>query len=163
MKSILFGCGTRDVTASVGMLSLRLTFGLLMLFGHGLPKLKKFDAIIENKTFYTPDFFPLSWMNLQVSLGAAIAAELGAAALIIIGLGTRWAAFILGFTMVVAAFAHLNEAAWIYQVGSTKPFKELALLYLAAMIGIILAGPGRYSLDAVLDKPRKGGRMKISL
>ena len=101
MKSFLFGCGTRDATASLGILALRLGFGLMMPIGHGLPKLKNFDKIIENKAFYTPEFFPLNWMNLQVSLGAAIAAELGAAALIIIGLGTRWAAFILGFTMVV--------------------------------------------------------------
>ena len=162
MKHFFFACGTRDTTASIGILALRLSFGLMMLIGHGIPKLQDFDQIIENKAFYTPDFFPLNWMSLQVSLGATIAAELGAAALIVIGLTTRWAAFLLGFTMVVAAFAYLNEAMWFFQPGSGKPFKELALLYLAAMIALILTGPGRYSLDALLDKERKG-KLKIAL
>lgn len=162
MKQFLFACGTRDTTASVGILALRLSFGLMMLLGHGLPKLQNFQKIIENKAFYTPDFFPLNWMSMPVSLGAAIVAELGCAALIIIGLSTRWAAFILGFTMVVAAFAVLNDAMWFFQPGSGKPFKELALLYLVAMIALILTGPGRFSIDALIDKPRRG-KMKIAL
>ena len=163
MKSFLFACGTRDVTASVGILALRLIFGLMMLFGHGLPKLKNFKAILDNKQkdFPTPDFFPLNWMSEAVSLGSAVATEVGASILIIIGLSTRWAAFGLGFTMVVAAFFVLNQAPWFFSPGVSSA-KELALLYLAAMIGLILTGPGRYSIDAMIDKPRKG-RMKISL
>ena len=161
MKAILFGCGTRDITASVGILALRLIFGLMMLFGHGIPKLKKFDAIVENG-FYTPDFFPFTWMNKAVSLGTAAGIEVGASILIIIGLGSRWAAFLLGFTMVVAAFAFLGNAPWFAAPGLSDT-REPALMYLAVMIGLILAGPGRYSLDALIDKPRKGGRMKISI
>ncbi len=163
MKSLLFGCGTRDITASVGILALRLGFGLLMLIGHGWPKLKNFQAILDNKErdFPTPDFFPLNWMNETVSLGAVVTAEFFAAILIILGMGTRWAAFLLGFTMVVAAFVVLGNAPWFTGPG-VPASKEPALLFLLAMIGIILAGPGRYSVDAMIDKPRKG-RMKISL
>ena len=160
MKQFLFGCGTRDATASVGIFVLRLTFGLLMLLGHGLPKLKNFQAIVE-KGFYTPDFFPFNWMSTSVSLGAAVATEVGASILIILGLSTRWAAFGLGFTMVVAAFAVLGQAPWFLGPGVSSA-KEPALLYLVAMMALILSGPGRYSLDAIIDKPRKG-RMKISL
>ena len=161
MKSILFGCGTRDVTASLGILALRLTFGLMMLVGHGWPKLKNFQAIVD-KGFYTPDFFPFNWMSTSVSLGTTVAAEFGASLFIMFGLFTRWASFTLGFTMVVAAFAVLNQAPWFLGPGVSSA-KEPALMYLAVMIGLILAGPGRYSIDAMIDPPSKGGRMKISL
>ena len=160
MKTLLFGCGTRDFTASAGILALRLGFGLMMLVGHGLPKLRNFQTILD-KGFYTPDFFPLNWMSTPVSLGAAMAAEFFGAVLIILGLATRWAALAVGFTMVVAAFAVHGEAPWFLGPGVTYA-KEPALIYLAAMITLILAGPGRFSLDALLDKPRKG-RMKIAL
>lgn len=160
MKSTIFGCGTRDSTASIGILVLRLTVGSLMLLGHGLPKLENFQAILD-KGFYTPDFFPFNWMSMPVSLGAAVATEVGASILIIIGLSTRWAAFALGFTMVVAAFAVLGEAPWFLSSETTSA-KEPALLYLVAMMALILSGPGSYSLDAIIDKPRRG-RMKISL
>jgi len=160
MKGILFGCGTRDTTASVGILALRVTFGLMMFIGHGLPKLQNFQAIVD-KGFYTPDFFPLNWMSTSVSLGAIIAAEVGAAALIVIGLGTRLSAFFLGFGMVVAAFAVLGEAPWFLGPGVSAA-KEPALIYLAAMIALILTGPGRFSIDATIDKERRG-RMKITL
>ena len=160
MKQFLFACGTRDATASIGILALRLGFGLMMLIGHGWPKLKNFQAIVD-KGYYTPDFFPLNWMSTTVSLGATVAAEFFACILIVLGLGTRWSAFILGFAMVVGAFGAHAADPWFW--GPQAPIaKEPALLYLAAMIALILTGPGRYSLDATLDKPRKG-RMKISL
>lgn len=164
MKALFFSCGTRDLTASVGILALRLGFGLLMLIGHGLPKLRNFQAILDNpkRDFPTPDFFPLNWMSEAVSLGAAVTTEVGASLLIILGLSTRWAAFFLGFTMVVAAFAVLADAVWFYVPGSAAPFKELALLYLMAMMALILTGPGRFSLDSLIDRERRG-RLKISL
>ena len=160
MKAIFFGSGTRDITASIGILVLRITFGLMMLVGHGMPKLQNFQAILD-KGFYTPDFFPFNWMSTAVSLGAAVATEVGASALLVMGLCSRLAAFGLGFTMVVAAFAVLGEAPWFLGPGVSSA-KEPALLYLVMMIGLIISGPGRYSLDAMLHKPRKG-RMKISI
>lgn len=159
MKQLIFACGTRDNVASGGILLLRTGLGAMMLIGHGLPKLQKFDKL--SATFYAPDFFPLQWMSSPVSLAACIAAELGAAALLILGLATRPAAFVLGFAMVVAAFAQLAEAPWF--VGPGVPAaKEPALLYLVAMMALILSGAGRFSLDALIDRERRG-RLKISL
>lgn len=159
MRSLLFCCGTRDLTASGGLLLLRIGFGALMLIGHGFPKLQNFEKL--SSKFYTPDFFPLQWMSSTVSLSACIAAELGTAALIILGLATRPAAFLLGFAMVVAAFGTLAQAPWFVGPGVSSA-KEPALLYLLAMAGLILAGAGRFSLDALIDKQRRG-RMKIAL
>ena len=146
MKKFLFDCGTRDAVASLGFLALRVMVGLMMLIGHGIPKIRNFDAILK-KGFYQPDFFPLSLLPTQINLGLTIGAEAAASALIIFGLMTRPAAFVLGFAMVVAAFGASASAPWFFAGGNCK---ELALLYLIPMIAIILAGAGGYSCDAAI-------------
>lgn len=156
MKKFLFDCGTRDVTASLGMLALRVMIGLMMLIGHGLPKLQGYAA--RKDLFYVPDFFPLKWMSPQVSLAAAITAEFGAAALIILGLATRPAAFLMGFSMVVAAFGFHGTSPWFVAPPTIYDAKELSLLYLIPMIAIILAGGGAFSVDAVIYKEGKRRR-----
>jgi len=159
MRRLFFACGTRDSTASTGILFLRVSVGLMMLLGHGLPKLLQFQELSAD--FYTPDFIPLQWMSSTVSLSACIAAELGAAALLVIGLATRPAAFLLGFTMVVAAFAKMASRPWFFDP-AVVGCKELALLYLIPAITLILTGAGAFSLDALIDKERRGSRMRIS-
>lgn len=154
MKKFLFDCGTRDTTASLAMLALRVMIGLMMLIGHGLPKLQNFTSI---KEWYVPAFFPLKYMSPSVSLIATITAEFGAAALIILGLATRPAAFLLGFTMVVAAFGVHGADPWFMKPGVASA-KEMALLYLVPMIAIILAGGGTFSMDATIYKEGKRRR-----
>lgn len=155
MKKFLFDCGTRDATASIGILALRVMIGLMMLVGHGIPKIQNFDTYSEK--FYVPDFFPLKYMSPPVSLMACIGAELGASILIILGFVTRPAAFLLGFSMVVAAFAVHGGAVWFMGPGVTVS-KEPALLYLIPLIAIILAGGGAFSLDAGIYKEGKRRR-----
>ncbi|MDX1681445.1 MAG: DoxX family protein, partial [Akkermansiaceae bacterium] len=106
-------------------------------------------------------FFPLNWMSVHVSLGATIAAELCCAALIILGLGTRLAAFVLGFTMVVAAFVVKADKSFFISP-PVYDAKEPALLYLAAMIVLIIIGAGRFSLDAIIGKDRRS-KLKIAI
>ncbi len=155
MKKLLLDCGTRDATASLGILALRILTGLMMLIGHGIPKFRNFDAIMA-KGFYQPDFFPLKLFPPGVNLGLTIAAEAVASALIVLGLFTRPAAFILGFAMVVAAFGAHASAPFF--MGGPGPAKEPALLYLIPMIAIILSGAGSFSLDAVFHKDGKRRR-----
>jgi len=148
MKKFLFDCGTRDQTASIGLLVLRVSTGLMMLLGHGVDKLKGFGAMSEK--FPVPSFFPLKYMSPQISLMATIGAEVVAASLLVLGLATRPAAFVLAFTMVVAAF----------DIHGADPFgkKELALMYLVAATVILLAGAGKFSLDARIFKDGKRRR-----
>ncbi len=154
MKRILLDCGTRDATASLGLLSLRVMSGLMLLCGHGIPKIKNFDAILA-KGFYQPNFFPLNLLPPQINLGLVTGAEVVATSLIILGLLTRPAAFVVGFAMTVAAFGAMHSVPWFPSGGIGK---ELPLLYLIPAIAIILAGGGRYSLDAVLHKDGKRRR-----
>lgn len=155
MKKILFDCGFRDATASLGLLALRVLIGLMMLIGHGIPKIQHYATL--NKEFPVPDFFPLEHLPRSLSLLACIAGEAGAAALLILGLATRPAAFLLGFTMVVAAFNIHGAAPWFMGPG-VPAAKEPALLYLIPMIAIILSGAGAFSLDALIYKDSKRRR-----
>ncbi len=154
MKRFLFDCGTRDTTASIGILALRLMIGLMMLIGHGLPKLQGYSSI---KDWYVPEIFPLNYMTPSVSLIATIMAEFGASALIVLGIATRPAAFLLGFAMVVAAFGVHGAAPWFTGPG-VPVSKEPALLYVIPMIVIILTGGGAFSLDAAIYEDRKRRR-----
>jgi putative oxidoreductase len=156
MKKLLFDCGTRDAVASIGILALRVMIGLMMLIGHGIPKIKQFEA--RKDFFFVPDFFPLKLMSPTVSLMACIGAEVVGSALLIIGLATRPAAFLMAFSLVIAAFSFLGGAPWFFTPPTLVESKELALLYLIPMVAIILTGAGGYSLDAAICKEGKRRR-----
>lgn len=154
MKRYFFDCGTRDTTASIGIAVLRLMTGLMMFIGHGLPKLRN-HAMLKDK--FEMSVFPFQHFAPSINLMMCIAAEAGAAALIIMGLCTRPAAFVLGFTMVVAAFGVHGADPWFMAQG-VPASKEPALLYLIPMIAIILTGAGAFSLDAAIYEDRKRRR-----
>jgi putative oxidoreductase len=144
MKKFFFDCGTRDLTASVGILVLRVATGLLMMLAHGIPKLQNYEAL--RTKFKAPSSLD-GFLNGPIALILTIGAEVGAAGLLILGLATRPAAFILSFTMVIAAF----------DVHAGDPFKikELALMYLLCGVVVLLTGAGNFSLDATLCKEKR--------
>ncbi len=155
MKKFLFDCGTRDATASLGILVLRLLIGSMMFFGHGLDKLRQFSSLKES--FQVADFLPFNHLSPQASLIACLVGELLAPILLILGLTTRLAAFLLGFTMIVAAFQiHAGHPLFLGQ-GVTAA-KEPALLYLVPMIALIFSGAGAFSLDAGLYQEKRSRR-----
>ena len=155
MKKFLFDCGTRDTTASVAILILRLLIGSMMLFGHGLDKLKQFPAL--KGAFPVADVFPLNQMSPQASLIACLLGEVLAPLLLILGVAARPAAFLLGFTMVVAAF-QIHGGQPVFLGAGVTAAKEPALLYLAVMIGLIFSGAGAFSLDAGLYQEKRKRR-----
>ncbi len=156
MKKFFFDCGTRDAQASLGLLALRIMVGLMMIIGHGVPKI--YDYAQRKEFFYVPDFFPFYFMTPAFSLAACIFAEVVAAACIVIGFATRPAAFILGFAMIVAAFGFLGAAPWFVKPPTIMDAKELSLMYLIPMIALILTGAGSYSLDSMLYRDTKRRR-----
>jgi putative oxidoreductase len=121
---------------SVGLLILRVAFGSMMLV-HGIPKLMGFSEMADQ----FPD--PLG-MGSQLSLVAAIGAEVGCSLLLIFGLGTRFAAIPLAITMMVALFVVHASDPW--------KVKELAAVYLAVYVSLALTGPGQFSLDHLFLK-----------
>ncbi len=153
MKKFFFDCGTRDATASFGIAVLRLSIGLMMLLGHGIPKIQAFGKM--KGSFYVPDFLPINETTHLWSLIGCITAQVGAALLIIFGLATRPAAFVLGLCAVVIAFGYLGPAQWFLNSPTLTETKEQWVLYLIPMITIILTGAGSYSLDAAIYRESK--------
>lgn len=137
MKKLLklFQFSFIPTSADCGLLVLRLWVGLSMLILHGWPKIKGYSAMLEQWQD------PIG-IGKQPSLIGAIFGEVVCAALIAMGLATRFAALVSAFTMGVAFF--IAHKGVLKGPGSG----EMAFLYLGAFVAIFLAGPGKFSLDA---------------
>ncbi|TDW96477.1 DoxX family protein [Dinghuibacter silviterrae] len=117
-------------------LILRLAFGFIILWHHGVEKLMNFSTL--QYTF--PD--PLH-IGHRISLVLVLFAEVLCGALVIIGFVTRIALIPLIITLGVAlAIVHRHQGLM-----ST----ELAWLYLTAFLALLFVGPGRISVDGMLN------------
>jgi len=135
-RKLLIPSTDSDLT-SLALLVARLWFGLSMLFNHGLDKLAHFHEL--SGTF--PD--PLG-LGPVASLTLVIFAEVVAALLLTFGLLTRPAALALVIDMFVA-FLMVHKTAL-----SGANSGELAFLYLAGYVVLLIAGGGLFSLDTVV-------------
>jgi len=133
----LFSPGNDSSPTSAGLLALRLFFGLTMLLHHGLDKLNTFN----DKAPHFPD--PLG-VGHSTSLAMTVFAEVVAAILLAIGLWTRFAALVLAFEMGVA-FIMVHKMAFSGQMPG-----EMAFVYFGAFLTLLLAGPGKFSMDRAL-------------
>ena len=116
---------------NLSLLILRVSLGGMMLT-HGWPK---FQRLLSGEFKFAD---PIG-LGPEVSLVLAVFAEFICAITLMLGFFSRISAFMLAFTMAVAAFIqHADD-----------PFgnKEKALLYLVGLVAILLMGGGRYSID----------------
>lgn len=125
------------LTVDLGLLVLRLSLGLTMLFAHGMPKLLDYSA--KMNTF--PD--PLGIGN-SFSLALTIFSEVFCAAAISLGIFTRYTVLPLVITMFVAFFV----------VHGDHPFKrkELAFIYMLGYLALFFTDGGKISLDKLFRK-----------
>ncbi|SFW63247.1 DoxX family protein [Chitinophaga sancti] len=135
--SKLFSSKASNGAINFSLLLLRIAFGGLLLWNHGLGKLKGFSAMKDS----FPD--PLH-IGHPISLGLAVFAEVFCAGLVIIGLATRLATVPVIVTMGVALFLIHGHQALKEQ--------EPAILYLVPFLVILFAGPGKVSLDNAIGK-----------
>ena len=125
------------VAFNFSMLLLRLVFGIMVLVNHGYMKMTNFVSL-------EPKFYDFLGMGTKATLLLSIFAEVFCALFIVLGLFTRFAAIPLVITMLVAVFG----------ANASKPLieSELALLYLAAFTTVLFCGPGRISIDGMINK-----------
>jgi len=135
--SKLFSSKASNGAINFSLLLLRITFGGMLLMNHGLGKLKGFSSMKDS----FPD--PLH-IGHTISLGLAIFAEVFCAGFIILGLFTRLATVPVIVTMGVALFM-------IHGHQSLKE-QEPAILYMIPFLVLLLAGPGKLSLDNAIGK-----------
>lgn len=116
----------------LGLLVVRVGFGLSLAFNHGLGKLLNLSGFIDNVARLG---FPAPWLLAPL----AAFSEFFGGLLLALGLFSRVAAVSIVVTMISAAFF----------VHAGDPFnkRELALAFAVAALAVLLSGPGRYSLD----------------
>lgn len=129
-------------SADAGLLVLRLWLGLSLLLLHGKAKLLGFAELSQK----FPD--PLG-VGSTTSLALAAFAEVACSSLVVLGLVTRFAALSAALTMGVAFFL-VHKAS--LETGSGSG--ELAFIYLAGFVTLLIAGPGCLSADACLQRAK---------
>lgn len=133
--NFLFPQHFRGKGVSFFILVLRVFFGVLF-FLHGLDKMMNFSALSET---YPSVLGFGSYMTLMVTIFCEFCCSL----FLIAGLLIR----IMMLPMIVAmgvAFFDIHDAL--------LPEGELALIYLIVFLILYFVGPGRYSLDYLLDR-----------
>lgn len=134
LYNFIFPQYCREKLISLLILAVRIFFGVLF-FVHGLDKMINFSALSE--TF--PSVLGLgSYMSLMLSVFCEFCCSL----FLIAGLLER----IILLPMIISmgvAFFDIHDAM--------MPEGELSLIYLVIFIILCVTGPGRYSLDYMID------------
>jgi putative oxidoreductase len=142
MKALVkfFQLGFLPASAPLALLVLRLWLGLSMLLLHGWGKLTGYAQM-------APQFPDPLGIGSHASLALAVLAEALCSTLLVLGLFTRLAALGLVINLGVAFwFVHGHALAGAHS-------GELAFIYLAGYVVLLLAGGGCCSLDG-----RPGGK-----
>jgi putative oxidoreductase len=119
------------------MLLLRIFFGLMIMAKYGYTKMVNFSDL-EAK------FYNFMGIGSRFSLVLVIFAETFCALFIVLGLFTRLAAIPLMIVMLVVIFGH--------DAGKPLQDSELSILYLGVFTTLLLCGPGRISIDGMINK-----------
>lgn len=139
MRRLLFGFddAREHAMANWGLLLLRLGIGLNMMLSHGWGKLTRLgDSPIQ---FADPYGF-----GQVTSLVLAVFAEFFCSLAVVLGFMTRAAVIPLATTMLTAIFIVHADDPWRRQ--------EFALMFLIPFLTLLIAGPGRYSIDNLLRR-----------
>ncbi len=125
------------MNSNVGLLILRVSTGLIMLFSHGWGKLINFSTI-------APAFADPIGVGPNISLALAVFAEVFCSVAVIIGLKTRWAIVPLVITMIVAVGIVHGSDPWAK--------KELGMMFMVSFLTLFFTGAGKYSVDGIMGK-----------
>lgn len=123
---------------SLLILAFRIFLGV-MIFNHGLSKLYNFEQL----SFTFPDVFGL---GSYTSLMLVIFIEFCCSLFLMFGLLVRITVIPLMISLAVAFFDVHN---------AQLPEGELSLVYLVLVVLLYFMGPGRYSLDYLIDRRLK--------
>lgn len=140
-KDFFFSSGSKLLNIDFATLILRFAFAGSLLYGHGLVKL--------NKLFFSDEaiqFVEFMGLGPKPTFTIVMFAEFFCAALVAIGLLTRFALVPL----------IINMAYIVFVIHGQDDFaaRELPVLYLAAFVAIMLIGPGKHSVDRLINRKK---------
>ncbi len=123
----------------LGLCFLRVSFALSLFLKHGVEKITGFERML----YGFPD--PLH-IGTRLSLYIATASDVVAATFLILGFATRPSAFFAASNILVA-WILVHHGMFF---GKASDHGEICVLYICGFMAILLCGPGRYSIDALL-------------
>lgn len=124
------------------LLILRIWMGLVLFVGHGLEKLTHFSQMAGH--FPNPIHIGSLPSFLFAFLSDAICSLL-----VLFGIATRYAALIVVINVAVAF-------TLVHHMALSGPHSgQVPLLFLGAYLTLVIAGPGRYSVDATFSGKRR--------
>jgi putative oxidoreductase len=124
----------------IAMLLLRVAIGIAFVL-HGGPKIGHASTWMDGMSFHPPAYVQ------EVAAGA----EFFGGWALIIGVASRIAAALISIDMLVA-IAAVHVPAHAPLVSSHGESMELPGIYLIGALAIVLAGPGRWSADALIAR-----------
>lgn len=126
---------TSPASQSAGLLTLRLFAGFSLFLKHGLEKLTGYSTMVQ----HFPN--PLH-IGAHVSLAFALLSDGICSVLVMLGLVTRFASAVILINLLTAFFL-VHHAALV-----SNAHVELVWVYIGVFLAILIAGPGRFSIDA---------------
>ena len=136
IKLIVNNLYPKDLYVSYSLLILRVIASVMMIINHGWNKILAGQEKWNRLGTALTDFIGIEFMSVFFGFMAAFSESIGMV-MVIFGIFTRPAAFLLLFTMFVASMNHLVDGE----------FPELAIMYLIVMLVLLISGPGKFSLD----------------
>ncbi|MBE7492024.1 MAG: DoxX family protein [Planctomycetes bacterium] len=130
----------QDLTNSLGLLVLRLGAGAYMMT-HGWGKV---GMVFRGE--FMEKFDPIG-LGPHLSLIGAATGEFLCALLVLVGAGTRFAAGVVVFTMLIAAFVIHGSDPWTMGGGASK---QPALMFAIMFATLIFTGAGKFSVDGLI-------------
>ncbi|MDX1636806.1 MAG: DoxX family protein [Balneolaceae bacterium] len=127
----------KNSAEDIGKLLLRLLFSGALALNHGYQTF--IGSLSFSASFPDPLGIGPGWSMLLVGFAEFICALLVAA-----GFYTR--------VVVIPVILNFSVAFFLFHAGDSFGEKELAYLYLCAMIAILLLGPGSFSIDGLKSK-----------
>lgn len=136
IKLIVNNLYPKNLYVSYSLLILRVIASVMMIINHGWNKILAGQEKWNRLGTALTDFIGIDFMSVFFGFMAAFSESIGMV-MVIFGIFTRPAAFLLLFTMFVASMNHLVDGK----------FPELAIMYLIVMLVLLISGPGKFSLD----------------
>lgn len=120
-------------STDIGLLLLRIFLGGSLFLKHGVEKVTHFSRMAHR----FPD--PVH-IGSHASLAFALLSDAICSLLVLLGLGTRVAAFIIVVNMGVAFY-------FVHHLAFHSEHGEMMVAYMAGFLALIFTGAGRFSLD----------------